>query len=71
MSISYIPKDLKIEDYQDWDINDDVIKNFNSIDNYKYFIEEIRNDSKLLDFLPKDYSLGPSCTDRGDYFFET
>ena len=52
MSISYIPIDLKIEDYQDWDINDEVISNFESIENYKYNIKELRNNSKYLESLP-------------------
>ena len=52
MSIFYIPIDLKIEDYQDWDINDEVISNFESIEDYKYNIKELRNNSRYLESLP-------------------
>ena len=41
MSISYIPKNLNIDDYKDWDINDEVISKFETIENYENHIKEL------------------------------
>ena len=52
MSISYIPKNLNIDDYKDWDINDEVISKFETIENYENHIKELRSSSKYLKSLP-------------------
>ena len=52
MSIFYIPKNLDIDDYKDWDINDEVISKFETIENYENHIKELRSSSKYLKSLP-------------------
>jgi len=51
MSIFYIPSNLHIEDYHDWDINDKILSSFEIIDNYEQQIKDLRLKSDYLQSL--------------------